>query len=344
MSDPLPISVVEQLRQFQNEKGVIEIAIRGKNKRFKAFQKIMIQNLPETQEKELAQKVIRTISKNNQLNERTLSLMTGVARLEGIGLLLNGLNLCATCGGFAIMYSKLDKMSIEINQQLSQLQRTVKQTQDIQNNYEFNQVLAEHTDMLDSQKRQHPYTEEKMRALVDREHSILLLLIDTIQKDVSSDRGALIFTIFTMLAMFTESLRSFDEIYYFNNRQVLGDNNVWHLSHNRWMEIYDTMSSKWFVEKLQDYASFDTKLSTPEVDIYYISLLDQVADMREEIEDNQALIIAAGDIELFRAFKELTTKEIIESIEDTFKEAGIDMDQETVMAAYQNAMQQAAMV
>lgn len=344
MSDPLPISVVEQLRAFQNEKGVIEIAIRGKNKRFKTFQKIMIDNLPETQEKELSQKVIRALNKNNQLNERNLSLMTGVARLEGVGLLLNGLNLCATCAGFAIMYSKLDKMSIEINQQLSQLQRTVKQTQDIHNDYEFNQVLAEHTDMLDSQRRQHPYTEEKMRVLVDREYNILLLLINTIQKDASSDRGALIFAIFSMLAMFTVSLREFDEIYYFNNRQVLGNNNVWHLSHNRWMEIYDTLSSEWFIEKLQDYGTFDTKLSTQEVDIYYISLLDQVADLKEEIEDNQALIIAAGDIDLFRVFKELCTQEIMDSIEDAFKEAGSDMDEETVMAAYQNAIQQAAMV
>lgn len=343
MSEAIPISVLEQLKAFQNEKGVIEIAIRGRHKRFKAFQKIMIDNLPETQEKELAQKVIHTIAKNNKLNERNLNLLTGVAKLEGFGLLLNGLNLCAACAGFAIMYKKLDNMSLELSQQLNQLQRTVKQTQDIQNNFEFNQVLADHTDMLDSQRRQHPYGEEKMRELVDREYNVLLLLINTIQKDVSGDRGALIFSIFSMLAMFTVSLRTFDEIYYFNNRQVLGDESPWHLAHDRWMEVYDTMSSEWFIEKLQDYGTFETKLSTQEVDIYYISLMDQVADLREEIEDNQALIIASGDINLLRKFRELSTKEIIDSIEDAFKEAGSDMDEESVRTAYENAMQQAAM-
>ena len=343
MSEPLTITSLEQLKAFLNEKGVLEIAIRNKNKRFKAFQKVMIKNLPETQEKELAQKVIHSIN-NTKLSEKNLKLLANVAQFEKFGLILNGLNLCATCAGFVVMYSKLDKMSIEINQQLTQLQRTMKQTQDITNDYEFNKVLAEHTDMLDSQRKQQPYSEEKMRILVDREYNVLMLLINTLKKDVSGDHSALIFSIFSMLAMFTVSLRNFDEIYYFNNCQALGEDDAWHMSHDRWMEVYDIMTSKWFIEKLQDYGTFETRLSTQEVDIYYISLLDQVADLREEIEDNQALIIAAGDIDLLRQFKEYTSKDVLDSIEDAFEKAGSEMDEETVRRAYQEAMQQAAMV
>lgn len=338
------IYALEQLKQFQNEKGVIEIAIRNKQKRFKAFQKIMIGNLPETKEKELAQNVIHKIGHDNKLSEPNLKLMANVSKLDTFGLLLNGLNLCATCAGFAIMYSKLDRMSMEIYQQLNQLEGTVKQTQDIRNDYEFKIVLADHTDMLDSQRRQKPYSEEKLRLLVDREYNVLMLLISTFQKDVSEDHGTLIFSIFSMLAMFTVSLCNFDEIYYFNNRQVLGENDAWHLSHDRWMEVYDTISSEWFIEKLQDYGALETKLSTQEVDIYYISLLEQVDDLREEVEDNQALIISANDINLFRQFKALTEEEVIESIEDAFKEAGSNMDEETVRKACQTAMQQAAMI
>ena len=69
-----------------------------------------------------------------------------------------------------------------------------------------------------------------------------------------------------------------------------------------------------------------------------------MADLREEIEDNQALIIAAGDIDLLRQFKEYTSKDVLDSIEDAFEEAGSDMDEETVRRAYREAMQQAAMV
>ena len=89
---------------------------------------------------------------------------------------------------------------------------------------------------------------------------------------------------------------------------------------------------------------FETKLSTLEVDIYYISLLDQVADLKSEIEDNQTLMIALGDVELFRKFKEMSAKEVADSIEAAYREAGSDLDEETVRAAYQNAMQQAAMI
>ena len=182
-----------------------------------------------------------------------------------------------------------------------------------------------------------------MRELVDREYNVLMLLISSFQKDISGDHSALIFSIFSMLAMFTVSLRSFDEQYYFNNRQTLGEKDAWHLAHDKWMSVYDTLSSEWFIEKLQDYGTFETKLSTLGVDIYYISLLDQVAELRGEIEDNQALIIAIGDIELFRQFKEMSTQEVADSIESAFREAGSDLDEKTVRAAYQNAMQQAAM-
>ena len=109
------------------------------------------------------------------------------------------------------------------------------------------------------------------------------------------------------------------------------------------MSVYGTLSSEWFIEKLQDYGTFETNLTTLDVDIYYISLLDQVAELKGEIEDNQALIKAIGDMELFRQFKEMSAKEIVDSIESAYREAGSDLDEETVRAAYQNAIQQAAM-
>ena len=346
MSNAIVINTLEELKAFLNEKGVMEIAVRNQNKRFKAFQKVMISNPPETQEKELTEKVIHAlnINKNTAMYERNLKLLGEIAKLEKIGILLNGLNLCATCAGFAIMYAKLDKMSIQINQQLYQIQKLMKQSQDIQNDYEFNKVLSDHTDMLDSQRRQQPYSEGKMRELVDREYNVLTLLIRSFQKDTSSDNSTLIFSIFSMLAMFTVSLRTFDEIYFFNNHKTLSDKDVWHLAHEKWMSVYDTLSSEWFIEKLQDYGTFETKLTTLGVDIYYISLMDQVAELKEEIEDNQALIVAMGDTELFGRFKEMSSKEIADSIEAAYKEAGAGMDGTVIRAAYQEAMRLAAMI
>ena len=159
MSNAIVLNSLKELKAFLDEKGVMEIAVRNQNKRFKTFQKVTINLSPETEMEVLAQKAVQVINRSTMLNERTLNQLAAVARMQNIGLLLNGLNLCATCIGFAIMYKQLDKLSAEINQQLYQLQKTMKQTQDLQNDYEFSKVLAEHTNMLDSQRRQQPYSE-----------------------------------------------------------------------------------------------------------------------------------------------------------------------------------------
>ena len=343
MSGELVIHTLEELASFLNENGIMEIALRGKSKRFKAFQKVVIDNLSSGQEQGLAEKVIQALNKNNLLNQQNLNLFKNVAQLQKIGLLLNGLNLCATCVGFAIMYAKLDKMSAEINQQLARLQQTVKGQQDVQSSYEFNKVLSEHTNMLDCEKKQQPYTEDQMRQLVDMEYNVLMLLIDSYRKEVAGDHEALIFSIFSLLAMLTVSLRKFDEIYYFNNHHVVGDESPWHLAHDKWMGVYTALSQEWFVEKLQDHGVFESGLTLPQVDAYCAALMDQVSDLREEVEDNQVLIRTFGDMDAFRAYQRLTTQEITDAVEEAFREAGAGMDESVVENAFHSAMQQAAM-
>jgi len=224
MSDAMVVDALEQLKPFLNDKKVLEIVVRRKNKRISAFQKVLLNDLPQVHEKASLEQVVKLLNKNTHLNERNLKLVREVASLQKIGL-LNGLNLCATCAGFAIMYEKLDKMSAEIGQQINQLQNVVKQGHDVQSGYEFNKVLADHTDMLDCRRKKQPYTEEKMRELVDRECNVLMHLIDIFQKEIAADNKTVVFSIFSLLAMFTVSLRYFDEIYYINNHEALGDEN-----------------------------------------------------------------------------------------------------------------------
>ena len=83
--------------------------------------------------------------------------MAKAGKIQKLGLLLNGLNLCATCVGFAVMYAKLDSMSAEINQQIAEVEKTVKKIQDMQTGIEFKKILSDHTDMLDCRKKQQPY-------------------------------------------------------------------------------------------------------------------------------------------------------------------------------------------
>ncbi len=50
--------------------------------------------------------------------------------------------------------------------------------------------------------------------------------------------------------MLTVSLMYFDEVYYQNNHEVLGEGEIWHTAHEKWMSVYKTLSEDWVVEKL----------------------------------------------------------------------------------------------
>ena len=162
MGAELVIHTLEELKAFLNDNGILEIAMRNQKKRFKNFEKVIIDVAQNGQEKELADKVIQALNKNNLLNQKNLKLLGNIAQMQQLGLLLNGLNLCATCAGFAIMYAKLDKMSSKINKQINQVRKEMKDINDLHAEHEFNKVLSEHTDMLDCEKKQQPYSEEKL--------------------------------------------------------------------------------------------------------------------------------------------------------------------------------------
>ena len=140
--------------------------------------------------------------------------------------------------------------------------------------------------------------------------------------------------------MLTVSLRYFDEQYFFNHHEVVGDQDVWHSSHGKWMTVYSKLLEKWFVDKLQDHGMFETKLTVREVDIYYTQLLDQVVELRQEVEDNQELILAIGDQKLLSALREGSSREVKESIESALKKALSGFDTEEYTEAFHAAMQQ----
>ena len=114
MSETIVVNALEQLKPFLNDRGVLELVVRDQKQKYKAFQNIMINELPKVQENEMYANVIQALNKNTNLNVQNLKQLEHIANLSNVGLLLNGLNLCATCAGFAIMYAKLDKMSREI--------------------------------------------------------------------------------------------------------------------------------------------------------------------------------------------------------------------------------------
>lgn len=342
MSEAVIAQVIGDLLPYANKEGVIEIVMRGAKKRFRSFQKVALADLQQGETKDLLEKAAYALNQGNQETAKSMAVLQNVAKMQNLGLVLNGLNLCATCAGFAIMYEKLNKMSNEISTQIGALQDTVKRGYDVQSGFEYEKVLGDYQNMLDSRRIQRPYSEDKMRELVTQEYSVLSLLIKLLQYDLASNKQIIIEAIFSMLAMLTVSLRYFDEQYYFNNHKVLGDADVWHSSHAQWLSVYDILSSKWFIELLQDYGLFEAGFSTIDLDVYYTALIEQVSDLRQEVEDNQRLIVAVGDPEIFRTLHEVTSKDIKETIDSALDSAFADVDSETVDELRKRIMTQVA--
>lgn len=342
MSDTLVVDAIDQLKPLLNDKNVLEIVVRGQKRRIKAFQKVALATLPKSEEKEAIEKVVDGLNKNTLLNNQSINLLGQVAKSQQLALLLNGFNLCATFVGFAIMYKKLDSMSEKINQQLALLKNTVKQGNDVYSNYEYNKILSEHMNMLDCQKKKQPYSEAQMRELVDGEYNVLLMLIDVYRKEQTADHKTLIFSIFALLSMLAVSLRNFDEIYYKNNHDQLEGEDIWHAMHDNWMSVFSTLTSEWFVEKLQDYAIFETNLNTLGADVYYINLLDQVIECRQEIIENQTLILAAGDIELLHLLKDYSIEDLNRELNTAIRETLGDQIDPAVMAFLNKVKKQVA--
>lgn len=330
------IKKVEQLLQYADKNGIVEIVVRDKKKKYKAFKKVLLSPDLKAEGKELLGKVMSHLDKNTAILENSLDAITNIAKLQQFNLLLSGSNLCATCIGFAIMYAKLDKMS----EQIKQLIIVVQQINEVQTVYELKKVISEHSNMLDCRKTQKYYTEEQMRKLVDDEFNMLNLLIDVFMKDLAQDQENLIFSIYALASMLTVSLRYFDELYYFNNREAIGDGEVWHSSHDNWMSVFDRLSADSFIKKIQDHGIFELDLTTVETDMYYLSLNDQIRELKEDIEDNQTLIVTLNSEELISELADYVKEDVSSNLQEAFDATEGAVDDPEFVKIYQDAIKQ----
>lgn len=320
---PTIINSIEQLMQFLNDKGVLEIAQRRKDQKFKEFQNVIIDpSLLNRAQEQIQNEIKKALNINNDLIKSSLSKINAVTCLSSVGIILEAVNLCATCAGFIIMFENLKKISDKVDA----LVNTVKSSNQIQTNFELNKILSEHANMLDSRKTKNDYSEEKMRILVDDEFNVLKMLIDTFLLETTNERNNLVLSIYSLASMLTVSIMYFDELYYYNNKDRISNGEYWHSSHNRWMSELDRLSSAEFISKIQDFGFFELNLSTFEIDEYYICLLNQARDFIQEINDNQSLIQAFDSDMDFKNYNEITNQTLKDEINEAFKEANVHFE------------------
>ena len=110
MVGTINIETIEQLQPFLNNDNIMEIVIRGRNSKFKAFQKVVLNGVEHSEAKKTAEKIINLVAQNNNMLQNNLQLIKSVAKLQNLSLILNGLTLATTAAGFAILYEKLDRI------------------------------------------------------------------------------------------------------------------------------------------------------------------------------------------------------------------------------------------
>lgn len=318
MSNIELITKLVDFKQFTNSDEITGIITRITNKQFESIQKAILEEINQEQGQipEILKNLFQMISKNNNTNMGNIVQLSNLKNIDELEMILNGLNLCATVAGFAIMYDKLNKMSSQINKVLS----TIKQVQETQGHYEFKKILSIHCDMLDHRKTKKYYTEEQMRELVDGEYNVLSMLIEVFEKGNFEDVETLLYSIISLSAMLAVSLKHFDEIYYFNNKDNIQSGEIWHTSHSCWLNIYDELTSEKMVEALQDYAIFNKNFNTQKMDLFCINVLQTIKDAKKEIEDNQSLLIEFENEKKFNEFKNYTNTQIKEKIEKSIQE------------------------
>lgn len=192
------IQTIEELRKFLNDKNFMEIVVRQKNKRFKKFYKVALDNIFKETEQQAAKEVLKAIQKNSKILNQNLKMVKNLSKIQNIALILDGVNLVSTWATFAILYEKLNSMEEEIVGAIEKVQQTLNKGTELHIKAEYNKVISDYQDMLDCRKKQKPYSEEQMRKLVDSLYVVLDMMIDSLKSDLIDNKDNMILTVFMM--------------------------------------------------------------------------------------------------------------------------------------------------
>lgn len=92
------------------------------------------------------------------------------------------------------------------------------------------------------------------------------------------------------------------------------------IEQNQFADFVRQVDKSRFVELLQDHGIFDLGLNTDEMDTYYNEFLEQVQDQKQEVIDNQEIILTLQDTSLLNVFHEKTSEAIQNELEKEISE------------------------
>lgn len=306
-----PNNAYQLLKELMNDQKFLEIAGRDAKKKFETFTKVFFDDIASDTD-DLAGKLQSILGNQNKLMKDLNGYMSLNTNLLKFSIVLDAANLFATAVGFAIIHAELSKVSDKIDS----LSETMKKGNDITNEFEFNKVLSKYTEMLEYRRLGKEFPTKDYRDLIYMEHNVLNLLYKSFISDVTFDQDAVLYTIVSLACMLSCTISYYDEIYYFENKDLVKDGQYWDISHSEWLKIYDLLSGKDFMNSVQDYLLLERNSTTTETDYFLYKLETTISDCVEAITNQQELVTMTKDKETHDEYKMYIDQNVKEEIDN----------------------------
>ena len=271
--DKAVINSLEELKsKFGNN---FEIVVRMKDGKYKEFTKVLLGKAEDSSNEETIKKICKQTTKLLKNTDKMNSAINTIKGLEVFNSVIGVMNLCSTTAGFVIVCHKLNTIS----EQVENVMNTLKDIHHGETMYKFNNVIEEHTKMLDGKEGGIAFTEKDYLDLIIKENTLLKLLYKIFCDETSSNRLEILEAIIALSSMMAVAICEFDSIYRYEHK----DKKSLYSGHDAWMETYNMLLNSEFVKGLQDFFFIDEDRTQYETDILVEGVKERFENAREAI-------------------------------------------------------------
>lgn len=272
--DKAVINSLEELKsKFGNN---FEIVARMKDGKYKEFTKVLLGKAKDSSNEETIKKICKQTTKLLKNTDKMNSAINTIKGLEVFNSVIGVMNLCSTTAGFVIVCHKLNKIS----EQVENVMNTIKDIYHGETMYKFDNVIEEHTKMLDGKEGGIAFTEKDYLDLIIKENTLLKLLYKIFCDETSSNRLEILEAIIALSSMMAVAICEFDSIYRYEHK----DKKSLYSGHDAWMETYNMLLNSEFVKGLQDFFFIDEDRTQYETDILVGGVKERFENAMEAID------------------------------------------------------------
>lgn len=269
-------TVIKSLEELQAKFGKnFEIVVRMKDGKYKEFSKVLLGKANDSSNEQAIKKLCRQTTKLLKNTEKVNKAFNTIKGLEVFNSVMGVMNLCSTTAGFIIVCQKLNKIS----DQVQEIMDATKEIHHAETMYKFDNVVEEHTKMLDGKEGGIAFTEKDYLDLIIKENTLLKLLYKIFCDETSANRMEILEAIIALSAMMSVAICDYDTIYRYEHK----DKKSLYSGHEAWMKTYDMLLSNELIDGLQDFFFIDEDRNQYETDILVEGVKDRFELARDSI-------------------------------------------------------------